>query len=312
MRALASIVAIRSGDAAAESGRLAPLAAAPVCAQPTAGRCAGSAAPQRIISLVPAVTEMLFAIGAGPQVVAVSSYDNYPPEVAEAASGSARCSILTSSASSRCGRISSSSTGARPISARSSNARSIPIFVYSHAGLAGHHRRRSASRRRASGTARGAQLLADRIDRDEWRRSAVASPARPRPRTLLVFGREAFALRGIYASGGIGFLHDMLDAAGGDNVFADVKREAVQATTELILARRPTSSSSCGSSVPTEAERAASWRLEYARRRCPPSARSACSCSPTSSMSIAGPRVGEVVEILGRTIHPEGVIAVRD
>src|SRR6476469_11238530 len=39
------------------------------------------ARPQRIISLVPALTEMLFAIGAGPQVVAVSSFDEYPPEV---------------------------------------------------------------------------------------------------------------------------------------------------------------------------------------------------------------------------------------
>ena len=39
------------------------------------------ARPQRIISLIPAVTEMLFAVGAGPQVVAVSSFDEYPPEV---------------------------------------------------------------------------------------------------------------------------------------------------------------------------------------------------------------------------------------
>ncbi len=29
--------------------------------------------PQRIVSLVPTVTEMLFAVGAGPQVVGVSS-----------------------------------------------------------------------------------------------------------------------------------------------------------------------------------------------------------------------------------------------
>ena len=36
---------------------------------------------RRIISLVPALTEMLFAIGAGPQVVAVSSYDEFPPQV---------------------------------------------------------------------------------------------------------------------------------------------------------------------------------------------------------------------------------------
>ena len=33
------------------------------------------------MSLVPAVTEMLFAIGAGPQVVGVSSFDTFPPEV---------------------------------------------------------------------------------------------------------------------------------------------------------------------------------------------------------------------------------------
>ena len=36
----------------------------------------------RVVSLVPAVTEMLFAIGAGPQVVGVSSFDKTPAEVA--------------------------------------------------------------------------------------------------------------------------------------------------------------------------------------------------------------------------------------
>lgn len=38
--------------------------------------------PQRIVSLAPAVTEILYAIGAGPQVVGRTEYDNYPPEVA--------------------------------------------------------------------------------------------------------------------------------------------------------------------------------------------------------------------------------------
>jgi iron complex transport system substrate-binding protein len=39
------------------------------------------AAPQRIVSHSPALTEILFAIGAGPQVVAVDNFSNYPPEV---------------------------------------------------------------------------------------------------------------------------------------------------------------------------------------------------------------------------------------
>jgi len=37
--------------------------------------------PQKIVSLSPTATEMLFAIGAGPQVVAVDEYSNYPASV---------------------------------------------------------------------------------------------------------------------------------------------------------------------------------------------------------------------------------------
>lgn len=36
--------------------------------------------PQRIVSLAPSVTETLFAIGAGPRVVAADEYSNYPSE----------------------------------------------------------------------------------------------------------------------------------------------------------------------------------------------------------------------------------------
>src|SRR5579863_7425156 len=35
----------------------------------------------RIVSLIPAVTEMLFAMDAGDEVVGVSSFDHYPPAV---------------------------------------------------------------------------------------------------------------------------------------------------------------------------------------------------------------------------------------
>jgi iron complex transport system substrate-binding protein len=41
-----------------------------------------TAPPRRIVSLSPAVTEILFAIGAGTQLVGVTDYCNYPPETA--------------------------------------------------------------------------------------------------------------------------------------------------------------------------------------------------------------------------------------
>lgn len=39
--------------------------------------------PQRIVSLTPATTEILFALGAGPRVVATTDFDDYPPEAVE-------------------------------------------------------------------------------------------------------------------------------------------------------------------------------------------------------------------------------------
>jgi iron complex transport system substrate-binding protein len=113
----------------------------------------------------------------------------------------------------------------------------IPVYVYSHAGLSDVTSTMRALGERV-GHAREAAELAQRIESriDAVRRRLTGQP---RPRTLIVFDREPLALRGIYASGGIGFIHDMVDAAGGENVFADVKQQAVQATTELILSRRP-------------------------------------------------------------------------
>lgn len=53
----------------------APLATAPATPAPPAST---AALPERIVSLSPSLTEMLYAIGAGDQVVAVDTYSNYP------------------------------------------------------------------------------------------------------------------------------------------------------------------------------------------------------------------------------------------
>jgi iron complex transport system substrate-binding protein len=54
-----------------------------------------------------------------------------------------------------------------------------------------------------------------------------------------VFNRDAGSLRNINASGGYGFIADLLDTAGGDNALGDIKQPLVQLSTEMILARRP-------------------------------------------------------------------------
>lgn len=54
--------------------------AASVTVQAANGAVTVPARPKRIVSLSPTHTETLFAIGAGPQVVAVSDFSNYPAE----------------------------------------------------------------------------------------------------------------------------------------------------------------------------------------------------------------------------------------
>lgn len=64
---------------------LAPVmfAQSPVVVEDARGRSfQWSRPPQRIIALSPSLTENLFAVGAGRQVVGVSAYSDYPPEAA--------------------------------------------------------------------------------------------------------------------------------------------------------------------------------------------------------------------------------------
>lgn len=49
----------------------------------TAVLSASGAAPKRIVSLAPSTTEILYGVGAFPQVIGVSQYCSYPPEVAK-------------------------------------------------------------------------------------------------------------------------------------------------------------------------------------------------------------------------------------
>jgi len=198
-----------------------------------------SAAPRsvsRIVSLVPAVTEMLFALGAGPRVVGVSSFDRFPQEVDRLPRVGALLDPDVERILSLRPDLVVVYRSQTDVLAQLGRA-GIPSFVYSHAGLADV----TVTMRRLGeriGSSTEAEKLATEIERRiEAVRAASANAVRPK--TLVVFGRDAFALRGIYASGGVGFVHDMVTAAGGDNVFADAKREAIQATTELIIARAP-------------------------------------------------------------------------
>ncbi len=191
---------------------------------------------RRVISIIPATTEMLFAMGGGDRVIAIGTYDRYPPE----AQTLPRVGALVDPNVERILQMRPDLVvlyGTQTELKRRLERAHIAYYSYIHKGLADITDTIRTLGMRV-GVEPAAQVLASHIEQqlaDIQRRVASAQ----RPRTLLVFGREPGSLRNIEASGGEGFLHDMLEAAGGTDVLSEIHRESVMMTTEMVLARAP-------------------------------------------------------------------------
>lgn len=192
--------------------------------------------PQRIVSLVPATTEMLFAMGAGGRVIGVSNYDRFPPEVERIA----RVGGLVDPNVERLLSLEPDLVivyDSQSALKEQLQRAGIAYYNYIHQGLPDIADTMRGLGRRV-GAAADAERAAARMEAELAAiRAKVAG--RARPRTLLVFGREPGTLRQINASGGYGFLHDVLEVAGGADVLADLQRQSVMMSTEMVLTRAP-------------------------------------------------------------------------
>jgi len=301
----ASVAALLAAACGGAPGSGTPEPTRRPAAAETDSAAAGSAGGEvrRIVSLVPAVTEMLFAIGAGPRVVGVGSFDTYPPEVLALPKVGALIDpdlerIITLKPDMvvlHSGQVD-----------LAEKLRRVGIRTFPHA-LGGLDNVTATIDRlgAVTGARQEARRLTDAIDaRLEAVRRRVAG--RPKPATLLVFSREPGTLRNVYASGGVGFLHDLVELAGGRDVFADVRRESLQATTEAILAAAPEVLIELryGTSVDPErldAERD-SWRILSA---VPAVRNRRVHLLVGDQLVVPGPRVASTAERFAEVLHPD-------
>jgi iron complex transport system substrate-binding protein len=245
---------------------------------------------------------MLFAMGAADQVVGVSSYDRYPPEVASRE----RVGALLDPNIERILALKPDLVivyGTQQEFISRLGRAGIPIFEYQHAGLADITVTMRQLGQRV-GRAQASERLAAQVERDiATIRQQVAG--RPRPRTAIIFDREPGSLRGMYASAGTGFMHDMLEAAGGADVFADQKKQSLQLSAETLLARAP--------EVIIEVQTTDTWSPERIAQEL--SVWKALSAVPAvrtgrihiladERLSVPGPRVAEAIGLLSRLLHP--------
>jgi iron complex transport system substrate-binding protein len=258
---------------------------------------------RRIVSLVPNVTEILFAVGAGSQVVGVSTYDDFPPET----SALPRVGALLDPDTERIFSLRPDLVivyGSQTELEAQFTRASIRVYAYRHSGVGNVLQTIRDVARLAGRAADGDRVVRDVQSRLDAIRMRVRG--RPRPRTMLVIGRDAGALRGVYVSGGIGFLHELLDIAGGDNLFGDIKRESVQPSNETMIVRAPDVIIELHAGDPPAAAAVQKERDAWNLLASVPAVRNMrVHLMYGGYLMAAGPRLGRAAEALARALPPE-------
>ena len=194
-----------------------------------------SEAPKRIVSLVPAVTEMLFALGAGELVVGVSNYDTYPSEVIDLP----RVGALLNPDIERIFALQPELViiyGTQTMLRDRLGTAGIRHYPFLHGPITeildymvelGRELHMETEGRRLAEEIRGALA--------EIRRGAPEK----KPRVFLAHSREVGTIGSFYSGGGKSFFNELINIAGGINIFGDIADDSIQPSLEEILARQP-------------------------------------------------------------------------
>jgi iron complex transport system substrate-binding protein len=194
------------------------------------------ARPARIVSLLPSNTEILFAVGAGPQVVAVTSYCNYPPEATsrpqiggitnQAISVETIISLepdLVLASGSQNEIISIlAETGLTVVALEPATFQDIQGNILLVGQVTGH-------------ADQADQIVADMRRRTEAVQAKVTTvPEKERPTVFYEVWDEPLMTAGPQT-----YIGQMIDLAGGRNIFAGIDEDWPQVSAELIVSRNP-------------------------------------------------------------------------
>ena len=193
------------------------------------------AVPRRIISVVPAVTEMLFALGVGDRVIAVGDYDRFPPEV----QALPRIGGLLNPNIEKIIEMKPDlviTYGTQDVLRQRLIAVGIRMEPFSHGSIDRTLHYLVDLGKTVGQEARGREITTKIQDVfNDLRRTA---PPR-RPTVLLVDSRETGMLGSFYTIGSKGFQNDLIEIAGGRNIFADVDQDGLQPILEEVIRRAP-------------------------------------------------------------------------
>jgi len=171
--------------------------------------------PQRVVSLAPGLTEIVFAIGRGSTLVGVTKFCDYP----EAAKNIAKVGGFLDVSMEALIALAPDIVVAYP--EHSGRLRALPPQV--RVVTVGHDRLSDLLRSiREIGRALGGEKEAARLlssIQGRLRRVALRVRGKKKPRTLCIAGRNADELKNMFIIGKNDFLNDLLEIAGGTNAY---------------------------------------------------------------------------------------------
>jgi iron complex transport system substrate-binding protein len=203
--ALAALLALVAGVAGASGG-------------------AGGGPARRVVSLIPSLTEDLFAVGAGDRVVGVSEYSDYPPHAQ-------RLPIVASFASINAERIVAipSQQGLAGSLARAG----IPVAFFRDDSLNDVYADLHGIGALV-GRTREADALVARLKARTRELTAMRPRRARRPSVFVVLGTAP-----IFTVGNGSYIGSLIELAGAQNAAADVRAPYARYSAEALVARQP-------------------------------------------------------------------------
>jgi iron complex transport system substrate-binding protein len=265
------------------------------------------AAPRRIISASPSITEMLYALGAGARVAGVTSFCHYPPEVRE------KPQIGTYLEPNM-----EAILALRPdlvvILEEHGDLRTqldrvgLQVMAIQHNDLAGIERSLLELGARLGDPEAGEREAAKvRDGLAEVRKKTAALPKR---KTMFVIGRTPGTIQDLMVVGRGPFLNELIEAAGGANMFRDTIGFYPRIPREEIYAGAPEVIIDMGEMAVTDGVTPAQKRAvvelwDRAFPKLPAVRASRVYAVAEDHFVVPGPRVVQAARDLLRMIHPE-------
>lgn len=193
-----------------------------------------AAPPQRVVSLIPATTELLFALGAGDRLVGRTSWCDYPADAAQVPDlGNGIDPNVEAVLAARPDLVLLYKSGANRGAAERLRGLGVPTLELATDRIADIGRL-TRLLGQALGLREAAESLVARTDRDLA--AASRAPDRPTARPsvfILAWDRPAMTL------GRGSFLSEILERAGARNSFDDLPTSSAQVSIEAVATRNP-------------------------------------------------------------------------